>query len=750
MLLFTVGVITICFAILSHNNIVKTTHEHAVILARGKAADIKTVFDEAFGTLRSLAYTFSVIRNNKNAVNTGFDESGALKKILKNNPIADAVYTVWEADVSDEISIGFPGKEGHDEAGPRVSYGYKNPNNEILFQSVFPHTDGRKRDNYYEQPKQTGKAYVSEPFVRSDRGRKALITSVTVPVMAEGKFCGVVGMDLRLTFIQKMSDSVNSGTMAVISNKGLLVAVSKRPYLKGKDITELHKHFDIGEGEENHIQSGKEMIRYLEGNFNTFIPLNLPLPWSVNMILTEKETKAMTTPLMLKLSGAGMLSVVTAILILRFIIGNMIGPVSDVSEALRDAVREEGNLSKQLDTAKTGEAGRLAEGFNLFAEKIQTMVKDVADHAEVMKELSSQLSDISDHISEKIDEMPEKCDHASLAAEDMKISMSVIAEVLEKASASVSNISMMTKEMSSTLTEINQFTHKTAQNVREMADSGENVSAGIGNVASAVTSMTLSLNEVAEHTAKANDISQDAKKNAEKINVKIEAMVRASEQIGKAVGLIRDIAYQTKMLAINAAIEAASAGEAGKGFGVVADEVRDLARQSADATDEISGQISEVQQSTKEMVEAVEQIGSFVGEVASINETIAFSVQEQSVSAGEVSKTVARNAAMVRDVAGNADESAKLVKNIASSTDEVSKKASEVAMHVHELATGMKDIAKSSDNTLQGVEEVSKIIKGINKLSKDTSKDAAMSDEFLEKLAEVTAAFLKILKKFKL
>lgn len=80
LLLFTVGVITICFAILSHNNIVKTTHEHAVILARGKAADIKTVFDEAFGTLRSLAYTFSVIRNNKNAVNTGFDESGALKK----------------------------------------------------------------------------------------------------------------------------------------------------------------------------------------------------------------------------------------------------------------------------------------------------------------------------------------------------------------------------------------------------------------------------------------------------------------------------------------------------------------------------------------------------------------------------------------------------------------------------------------------------------------------------------------------
>ncbi|MCP4031850.1 MAG: hypothetical protein GY734_11495, partial [Herbaspirillum sp.] len=185
---------------------------------------------------------------------------------------------------------------------------------------------------------------------------------------------------------------------------------------------------------------------------------------------------------------------------------------------------------------------------------------------------------------------------------------------------------------------------KTDGNVKQVAKSGGDMRAQIDSVASSVEEMTASLNEVAKNTAKGSRISQNASRRTEQVNVRMDALVTASNQIGKVIGVIKDIADQTNMLALNATIEAAGAGDAGKGFAVVAGEVKELAKQSADATGEISAQIEEIQKSVSDAVQAIEDINKVISETASINEMIAASVEEQTATANEISKSVAGSA----------------------------------------------------------------------------------------------------------
>jgi methyl-accepting chemotaxis protein len=133
----------------------------------------------------------------------------------------------------------------------------------------------------------------------------------------------------------------------------------------------------------------------------------------------------------------------------------------------------------------------------------------------------------------------------------------------------------------------------------------------------------------------------------------VKALADSSARIGDVVKLISDIAGQTNLLALNATIEAARAGEAGKGFAVVAGEVKNLANQTARATDEIGNQISAVQASTRDAVDAIAGIVRRIGEMREISTSIATAVEEQTAASLEISRNAQQAAAATKDVAGN-------------------------------------------------------------------------------------------------
>ena len=188
---------------------------------------------------------------------------------------------------------------------------------------------------------------------------------------------------------------------------------------------------------------------------------------------------------------------------------------------------------------------------------------------------------------------------------------------------------------------------------RAAAGASEHTSANVRGVASATEELGSSIREISHQAEQANSIAGRAASMAQSADQLIGQLSNGATRIGDVVKLIRAIAEQTNLLALNATIEAARAGEAGRGFAVVASEVKTLATQAAKATEEIAAQVGTIQGSTSDAVEAIRSITGVMKEISRFTSTIAAAVEEQSASTQEISRNVHEAAGGARDLAGN-------------------------------------------------------------------------------------------------
>jgi methyl-accepting chemotaxis protein len=255
-----------------------------------------------------------------------------------------------------------------------------------------------------------------------------------------------------------------------------------------------------------------------------------------------------------------------------------------------------------------------------------------------------------------------------LSLTDLSMMGNIVDEVkriTEQLNTTSDSLSKMSAEIQTSTEDIVTMSEQSASSIASMANLGEEMATNVSSQADSLQNMTVSLKNVAKNTEKANQISRDANIKTTEVNTKMKALVEASEQIGKVITVINDIADRTDLLALNAAIEAEGAGIAGKGFAVVADEVQKLAKQSADATDEIAQEIENIQMSTQDAVQAMEQISTIIDEIADINEKNATAVQEQTQTATNISEHTNQNVQAGHTVANSANEALSLVNNIA-------------------------------------------------------------------------------------
>jgi len=440
-------------------------------------------------------------------------------------------------------------------------------------------------------------------------------------------------------------------------------------------------------------------------------------------------------------------------LLLCFLAGYVItksitGPLNQAVKAANHLAG--GDLTMQIETKGTDETGQLLGAMQKMVVNLREIMSELSSAADQLSASSQEMSSISAQMAASAEEMDSQASVVALSAEQITGSVSTVASSAEQSGASVSGIASMTEEMSSTFANMVGFAVKTSESVKTIAASSDQISSGVQNAASASEEMTMSLNEVAKHTVQANLISQNANRRAEEIDAKMKALSSASKQIGKIVSVIRDIADQTNMLALNATIEAAGAGDAGKGFAVVAGEVKELAKQSAEATDEIAGQIERIQASTNEAVMAIAEVAKTITEIAAINESIAASVEEQSATANEISRAIAVNAVTVKNVAKNTNESSASVTEFARLTEQCSATASEVSKHVEELARGIQDVAKSSTQAAMGVREISENIQSISIASGETATGASRASMASDELSKMAFGLTEIIKRFTL
>jgi len=282
------------------------------------------------------------------------------------------------------------------------------------------------------------------------------------------------------------------------------------------------------------------------------------------------------------------------------------------------------------------------------------------------------------------DEIGKICDALNGMVRGLKGNMVSIAQNAQSLSAS-------SEELSSVSTQVSSAAEETASQANLVSAAAEQVSKNIGTVATGTEEMSASIREIAKNASEAAKVASHAASVAETTNVTVAKLGDSSIEIGNVIKVITSIAEQTNLLALNATIEAARAGEAGKGFAVVANEVKELAKQTAKATEEIGAKIKTIQNDTQGAVDAIKEISGIIGQINQIQTVIASSVEEQAATTNEISKNVS-------EAATGANEIAKNIGSVSQAAKGTTEGASQTATAAHELARLAAELKQVVDN----------------------------------------------------
>ncbi len=388
--------------------------------------------------------------------------------------------------------------------------------------------------------------------------------------------------------------------------------------------------------------------------------LNLLREANAVVNLLEQESRASTDRLIrIQLIGLGVMLFfcVIAWFAIRRV---LVGPLAESSGVIRELAQ--GDLTKSIEVTTEDEIGELASNVNAMASSLRNVIMGLRRDSETIGKSATSMDQESDHLAEDTHVMVEVATTVSAASEELSASMSGI------------------------------------------SDSASGVFSMLTSVSTAIEEMNTAIAEIAKSSQRGARVAAQADQQAKRTAEIMEELRAASGEIGKVLGVISDIADQTNLLALNATIEAASAGEAGKGFAVVANEVKELARQTAQATEEIGGQIEGMRKSSEMAAEAIGSISSVISEVNEVSQTIASAVEEQSATMAEISTAGGAASRAAEEISHQVMEGAQgtleissniqKVNQAAQQTDHAVQQARENVRQLVALASGMDETVK--------------------------------------------------------
>jgi methyl-accepting chemotaxis protein len=602
-----------------------------------------------------------------------------IRNSLAAKPELMSIYVVFEDDGLDGKDSDFlnNAKAGSNEKGRFSIYWGLDARKEFTYlplpeselENVTPGPSGSPYNYWYTCPRNTLHACVLEPYPYTDEttGTQLLVSSISLPILFEGKVVGVIGMDIRLQDLQSITEAARqglyggAGQVSIISNQGLIAGFSRDSQKLTKRIDELEPEFgpvlraQIAQGQSAEFDQGG-FLRVVQ----PFAPVPGVAPWSVLLDVPQQELlepaialeetlkkqrgATTLTSLILALSAA-----VIGLLCIWLTARGVSNPILAVAAMLEDIASGDGNLTLRLTYKDNDELGRLSSGFNLFIDKLQPIIAEV---------------------NRTVRDTRLTADQAAAVASQTSLGM-------QHQFREIDQVATASQEMSATANDVARSASLAADAARAADQSAQE---GLGIIDAAMSSI--------ERLASEMNVAMG----------RVELFANSSERIGSVLEVIRAIAEQTNLLALNAAIEAARAGDAGRGFSVVADEVRSLAKRTQESVEEIRAVIENLQAGTHDVVDsmrtshtqaqgsldkveqavlALQRIGDSVTVISDMNLQIASAAEEQSAVAEEVT----RNVASIRDVTESLSGRAKESANVSESLNKLANHQQELMSH---------------------------------------------------------------------
>jgi methyl-accepting chemotaxis protein len=353
----------------------------------------------------------------------------------------------------------------------------------------------------------------------------------------------------------------------------------------------------------------------------------------------------------------GVASLVVAIGMGWLLTAGIAGPITRMTEVMKRLAAGD----KSVEIAGVGrkdEIGAMADAVQVF--------KDTAIAADRLAAEQAEAQAVRERRAQKLEELTRTFE--------------------AKVGNLVQSLSSAATEMEATAQSMSSTAEQTNHQAMTVAGASEQASSNVQTVATATEELASSVQEIGRQVTQSSKIAEKAVEEAQRTDATVQTLASGAQRIGEVVGLINDIASQTNLLALNATIEAARAGDAGKGFAVVASEVKSLANQTAKATDEIAGQITQIQEATKGAVVAIQSISTTISEINQIAATIASAVEEQTSATQEIARNVQQAAKGTQEVSGNIVGVKQAAADTGAAASQVLGSAGALSRHSHELS----------------------------------------------------------------
>jgi methyl-accepting chemotaxis protein len=374
------------------------------------------------------------------------------------------------------------------------------------------------------------------------------------------------------------------------------------------------------------------------------------------MAVIDAEMETAATRARYLLLGFGLLSAIVSLAFGTVLSKGITVPLHAAVVQLEEVAR--GNVSGDVgrdDLERKDEIGNLFRAMQKMSLSLRELMKEITGGIQVLSSSSAELSANSGHMTEGSRQASDKAHAVAAAAEQMSANVTSVAAGMEQTTTSLQNVASHTEEMTATI------------------------------------------GEIAANSEKARRITEEATRQAARITEQMNLLGQAAREIGKVTETITEISSQTNLLALNATIEAARAGSAGKGFAVVANEIKELAHQTAAATEDIKARISGVQTSTAGGINEIERVSQVIHDVREIVSSIAAAIEEQATATKDIARNIAEASVGVRDANLRVSETSHATADIAREIVVVDHAAGQMAAGTEQVRASANDLSRVAE-----------------------------------------------------